>query len=114
MESTPARKSVPRFANVVFWIGAGVFIVSVGSNILMGLIESVMKALFLREGQFVLENSALDAGQRISGGIIFFGLWIVGPTSLISLIVHPRWWAKGISLFLFAYALLIIWAMRSS
>ena len=114
MESTSKRKPVPRFANIAFWIGAGVFIASVGSNILMGLIESLMKSLFLEEGQLVLENNALRAGQRISNGIIFWGLWIVGPTSLISLILHPRWWAKGISLFLFAYFVLIIWAMKSS
>ncbi len=114
MKQTSEKKPVPKFANIIFWVGAGVFIASIGSNILMGLIESLMKSLFLEEGQLVLENNALSFGQSVSGWIILGGLWIVGPTSLISLVFHPRLWIKGLSLLLLFYVVFMIWVMQPS
>lgn len=105
MDITPERKSFYKFVNTVFWISVASFTASMAAFLLMGLLE---------DGQLILEGNALYTGRLIVNKLMLIELWIVGPTSLISLILHPKWWAKGISLLLFIYIAFSVWAMCSS
>jgi hypothetical protein len=105
MDTIPERKFVSRLANIIFWIGLGSFIGSVTIFLLLGTLE---------DSQAVSESFLLYNGQRISSGIMYYALWLIGPTALISIFVHPKWWPKGVSLLLFVYVVFMIWVMQPS
>jgi hypothetical protein len=96
METPSKQKSIPKFANVVFWIGVIMF--------LMNVLAIVAGVRFREAGGLI------DRANQIA----LVGLYLLGPTSFISIVVHPKWWAKGISLCLFIYFLFSLLAMRSS
>lgn len=105
MESTPEKTLIPKFANIIFWIGLGSFIGSVIIFLLLGTLE---------DSQVVSESFLLYNGQRISSGIMYYALWLIGPAASVSIFVHAKWWAKGVSLLLFFYVVFMIWVMQPS
>jgi hypothetical protein len=105
MKNTLEIKTIPNFANIVFWIGLGSFIGSVIIFLLLGTLE---------DSQVVSESFLLYNGQRISSGIMYYALWLIGPAASVSMFLHPKWWAKGISLLLFVYVVFMIWVMQPS
>ncbi|MDX2086071.1 MAG: hypothetical protein SFZ03_11870 [Candidatus Melainabacteria bacterium] len=105
MESTFERKPVLRFANTIFWIGLGSFI---GGVTIFLVLSSLEDSRALPDSLFVYN------GQRISSGIMYFALWLIGPTALTLIFLHPKCWAKGISFVLFVYVVFMIWVMQPS